>query len=261
MDTEQQVIIKLYHQDIGQYIMFTFVYAKCSSFERLELWDNLYYIASDMELPWVVVGDFNVVLHEDENIGGRPVHPPDYEDFAFCANSCGVFDLGYKGSPFTLWNSKPNVECIFKRLDRVFVKLPFQNLFSTIDVEYLIWTGSDYAPQFMSCGEQAANFIKPFKFLNLWNKHEAFKEVARQNWIADFIGDPYLMFKQKLKRVKIALFKWIKEIYRDIFKQLAIGEYIVKVKEMLFEEEPTVENRIVLQKAQAELKRYLIIEE
>nr|XP_009606476.1 uncharacterized protein LOC104100838 [Nicotiana tomentosiformis] len=86
-------------------------------------------------------------------------------------------------------------------------------------------------------------------------------EVVRQNWLADITGDPLLMFKHKLKRVKIALSKWSKLTYEDIFKQIALREDVARVKEMLFEEEPTVENRIVLQKAQSELKRYLIIDE
>lgn len=61
-----------------------------------------------MDMPWIVRGDFNVVLYEDENIGGLSVHPHKYEDFAFYVNSCGLFDLGYKGSPFTWWNDRPN---------------------------------------------------------------------------------------------------------------------------------------------------------
>ncbi|XP_019246545.1 PREDICTED: uncharacterized protein LOC109226206 [Nicotiana attenuata] len=68
------------------------------------------------------------------------------------------------------------------------------------------------------------------------------------------------MFKQKLKRVKAALSRWSRES-GDIFKRLSILEDIVRVKEILFEEEPTIENRIVLQKAQSELKKYLSIEE
>ncbi|XP_070039118.1 uncharacterized protein [Nicotiana tomentosiformis] len=137
--------------------------------ERLDLWDHLYYLASDMELPWLVGGDFTVILHEDEKIGGLPVHPPEYEDFAFCVNSCGLFEQGYKGSPFTWWNN--------------------------------------------------------------------------------------------IKRVKAALSKWSRETFGDIFKKLAIVEDIVRVKEMLFEEEPTTENRNVLLKAQSKLKKYLSIEE
>ncbi|XP_075111230.1 uncharacterized protein LOC142181699 [Nicotiana tabacum] len=229
--------------------------------DRLELRDHLYYLASDMELPWLVGGDFNVVLHEDEKIGRLPIHPPEYEDFAFCVNSCGFFEQGYKGSPFTRWNGRPNAECIFKRLDRIFMNLPFQNMLPTIEVKHLIRTGSDHAPLLMTWEEQNTNFIKPFRFLNFWTKHATFMDVVRQNWEADFIWDPFLMFKQKLKRVKAALSRWSRETFGDIFKLLAILEDIVRVKEMLFFEEPTIENRIVLQKAQSELKKYLSIEE
>ncbi|XP_070047248.1 uncharacterized protein [Nicotiana tomentosiformis] len=218
METTQQVTVKVLHHELGQHIMMTFVYAKCSSLERLELWDNLYYIASDMELPWLVGGDFNVVLHEDENIGGLPVHLPEYEDFAFCVNSCGLFDQGCKGSPFTWWNGRPNAECIFKRLDRIFVNFPFQNMMPTIEVGHLIRTRSDHAPLLMTYGEQVTNLVKLFKFLNFWTKHATFMDVVRQNWNVDFIGDPFLMFKHKLKKVKIALSKWSRDTFGDIFK-------------------------------------------
>nr|XP_016461422.1 PREDICTED: uncharacterized protein LOC107784758 [Nicotiana tabacum] len=200
----------------------TFVYAKCSSLERLELWDNLYYLTIGMELPWLVGGYFNVVLNEEEKIGGLLVYLPEYEDFAFCVNSCGLFDTGYKGSPFTWWNGRSNEECIFKRLDRIFVNQQFNTIFPTIEVEHLIRTRSDHAPLLMNCGEDAAYF---------------------------------------LKRVKTTLSHWSKLTYGDIFKQLDIREDIVRIKEIMFEEEPIRENRIVLQQAQVELKSYLSIKE
>nr|XP_016471225.1 PREDICTED: uncharacterized protein LOC107793393 [Nicotiana tabacum] len=212
-------------------------------------------------MPWIVGGDFNVVLHEDEKIGGLPVYPPEYEDFALCVNSCGLFDIGYNGSPFTWWNGRPNDQCIFKRLDRIFVNLSYQNLFPNIEVQYLIRTCSDHAPLLMSCGHEAMQFVKHFKFLNFWATHDTFTEVVRQKWVTNFIGDPFLMFKQKLKRLKSTLSQWSKLTFGDIFKQLAIREDIVRVKEILFEEEPTIQNRIVLQQAHAELKKYLSIEE
>nr|XP_016494758.1 PREDICTED: uncharacterized protein LOC107813948 [Nicotiana tabacum] len=243
-DIEQQVTVRVFHHDLGQHMMMTFVYAKCSAIERLDLWDHLYYLASDMELPWLVGRDFNVIFHEDEKIGGLPIHPPKYEDFAFCVNSCGLFEQGYKGSPLIWWNGRSNAECIFKRLDRIFVNLPFQNMLPTIEVEHLIRSGSDHAPLLMTCGVQTTNFVKTFRFLNFWTKHATFMDVVRQNWEADFIGDQFLMFKQNIKRVKAALSKWNRETFGDIFKQLAILEDIVRVKEMLFEEEPTTENRI-----------------
>ncbi|XP_075076623.1 uncharacterized protein LOC142163253 [Nicotiana tabacum] len=162
-----------------------------------------------MELPWLVGGDFYVILHEDEKIGGLPIHPPKYDDFAFFVNSCGLFDQGYKGSPFTWWNGRSNIECIFKRLDRILVNLPFQNMMLTIEVEHLISTGSDHAPLLITYGEQTTNFVKPFRFLNFWTKHDTFMEP-------------------KLKKVKATLSKLSRDTFGDIFKQLAILEDIVR---------------------------------
>ncbi|XP_075111413.1 uncharacterized protein LOC142181784 [Nicotiana tabacum] len=126
-----------------------------------------------------------------------------------------TYSTGYKGSPFTWWNGRPNAACVFKRLDRILVN----------------------------------------------TKQDTFMDVVKYKWNADFIRDPFLMFKHKLKRVKTALSKWSREIFGDILKKFAIPEDIVKVKEMLFEEEPTIENRIILQRAQTELKKYLSLEE
>ncbi|XP_060200158.1 uncharacterized protein LOC132628392 [Lycium barbarum] len=64
-----------------------------------------------------------------------------------------------------------------------------------------------------------------------------------------------------MKKAKSALSNWSKETFGDLFKQLTIREDIVKIKEQLFEESPLEENRMVLQKAQAEFKKYLHIEE
>lgn len=64
-----------------------------------------------------------------------------------------------------------------------------------------------------------------------------------------------------MKNLNVALAKWSRETYEDIFKEQAIREEVVKIKETLFEEEPSMHNRIVLHKAQAELKKYLYLEE
>ncbi|KAH0672646.1 hypothetical protein KY290_024879 [Solanum tuberosum] len=88
------------------------------------------------------------------------------------------------------------------------------------------------------------------------------KQVVRQNWCtANDIDNPFFSFKEKLKKLKTALTSWSKEVYGDIFKQLIIREDIVKIKEKLFEEDPSSLNRVVMQKAQAEFKKYLLFEE
>jgi len=86
-------------------------------------------------------------------------------------------------------------------------------------------------------------------------------EVVKNNWKADFEGDPFILFHHKLKRVKKALTQWSKETFGNIFQEIVTLEEIIKVKETQFERFPTTENREILHRAQAELKKQLNREE
>ncbi|XP_060182357.1 uncharacterized protein LOC132612025 [Lycium barbarum] len=260
-DLEQHITIKLLFQDWNKSLMVTMVYAKCDYLERISLWDSLYSLTDQMELPWLVGGDFNVIMNEDEKIGSLPVSPDEYEDFAFCINSCELFDINYKGSLFTLWNGRAGSDCIFKRLDRMIANSKLQDWFAHMEVQHLSKTGSDHAPLLLTCGESSYHIRKPFRFLKFWTKHKSFLEVVNQAWITDFEGDDFIRFKLKLKNVKSALYTWSKATFGDIFKQLTVREEVVKIKEQCFEEDPTPMNRMVLQQAQAALKKYVHYEE
>lgn len=43
-----------------------------------------------MDRPWLIGGDFNVVLSREEKIGGLPVVAVDYEDLKTCIGSCDL---------------------------------------------------------------------------------------------------------------------------------------------------------------------------
>lgn len=58
LDMEQQLTLKLFDTEDQKEFILTLVYAKCVSNERIELWDTLYSLASDMTLPWLVGGGF-----------------------------------------------------------------------------------------------------------------------------------------------------------------------------------------------------------
>lgn len=118
-DSDRQITSKLTCSDRVCYT--TLVYAKYSNNERLGLWDSIYNSASTMNSSWLVEGDFNVITNENEKIGGLFFLPNKYEDFSFCMNSCELFKINFKGSPFTWWNGRIGPDCIFKRLDRVVI--------------------------------------------------------------------------------------------------------------------------------------------
>lgn len=73
-DSNQQLTLLLTLED-GSQVMSTMVYAKCSVIERLRMWDDLYSLSLNISIPWMVGGDFNVILSDEENVGGLPVYP------------------------------------------------------------------------------------------------------------------------------------------------------------------------------------------
>ncbi|XP_019241599.1 PREDICTED: uncharacterized protein LOC109221581 [Nicotiana attenuata] len=261
INSEQQITMKLTNMDTQNSYIITIVYAKCDPIERIELWDNMYYLARDMTSPWLVAGDFNVILDEEEKFGGLPVSLNEVADFRHCVNTCNLTDLGFKGSIFTWWNGRAGEDCIFKRLDRCLANIEFQEMFPTIEVNHLSKTGSDHSPLFLTCKTDAIPIKKAFKFLNFWIKHPTFKTVVKDNWRIDFSGDPFYMFNQKLKKLKKALSAWSRNTYGDIFQKIASLEEVVIVHEAEFERSPTLQSRQRLQKVQADLIRYLTIEE
>ncbi|KAG5591021.1 hypothetical protein H5410_041535 [Solanum commersonii] len=259
-DSEQQLTLHLTMED-GQQFLTTVVYAKCSSIEGLSLWDDIYTLSQEFSLPWMVGGDFNVIQGDEEKIGGLPVYPQEYEDFAFCVNSCDLFDLHFSSSPFTWWNGRTDAGCLFKRLDRVVINQSMQDLMGNVELQHLARTGSDHAPLLLTCGGSNKPVSKPFKFLKFWTGRGVFKKVVLDNWCADCDGDIFVQLKQKLKKTKLSLSMWSKEKFGDIFKQLVIREEIVRLIEELFEQNPNSFNRAILQKTQAELKLYIHYEE
>ncbi|XP_009796364.2 uncharacterized protein [Nicotiana sylvestris] len=261
MDMVQQLTLKVFDIEDQQEFYLTMVYAKCDAIERTELWDSLYALGSDMNLPWIVGGDFNVIWDKEEKFGGFPVHINEVDDFRHCIDTSNLFYLGFKGSIYTWWNGRAEENCIFKRLDRCLANLEFQNLWPGIEVEHLTKIGSDHSPLLIKLSPEVAPIKKSFRFLNFWLKHESFHEVVRQNWQADFFANPFTMFNHKLKKLKKVLSIWSKATYGDIFQKLSSLEEVVKVHEAQFVLRPTLQNRERLQRVQADLFKVMALEE
>ncbi|XP_060195138.1 uncharacterized protein LOC132624361 [Lycium barbarum] len=274
-DNEQLLALKLTHLDSNQEIIATLIYASTERANKITQWDELYDMAYTINSPWIIGGDFNVILDKAEKYRGGdfnvildkaekyrglPVNFPEVEDFAHCLNICQVADLGFSGSIYTWWNGRSDEACIFKRLDKCLGNQAFQDTFPNFEVEYLIKQGSDHSPLLLTFKADTRVIKKPFRFLNFWIEQESFLETVKVNWEEQYRYDPFFNFHNKMKKVSRALTKWSKETFGDIFKQVATLEEIVKVHETAFEENPSQENRARLQSVQADLIRFYAIE-
>ncbi|XP_016465580.1 uncharacterized protein LOC107788409 [Nicotiana tabacum] len=198
----QQLTLRLMHSEKHVELILALVYAKCDRTERIELWDTLYAMTSDMTVPWLVGGEFNMIWDEEEKYGGFPVSLIEVYDFRHCINTCNLTDLGFKGSIFTWWNGRSEEECIFKRLDRCFGNTELQQTFPGLEITHLSKIGSDHCPMLLKCDIETTPIKKSVRFLNFWTKHETFKDVVKENWNADFSANPFFIFNYKLKKLK-----------------------------------------------------------
>ncbi|KAG5595366.1 hypothetical protein H5410_036598 [Solanum commersonii] len=105
----------------------TLFYAKCTSEDRLMLWEDIYQMAETIDSPWLIGGNFNVVLNVNEKIGGLPVQEVNHDNFKTCIQSCDLLKMKFKCSPFTWWNGRVGNDCIFERLDKVFLNQHMRN--------------------------------------------------------------------------------------------------------------------------------------
>ncbi|KAG5594126.1 hypothetical protein H5410_035358 [Solanum commersonii] len=101
-DSIQHLTLKFTQQGSSKEFMITAVYARCSAIERLELWEELEWLAERLQIPWIVGGDFNVIMNEEEKLEDRQITKVSSSEA--CTHG-GMEEAGE--------------DSIFKRLDRV----------------------------------------------------------------------------------------------------------------------------------------------
>ncbi|KAH0639411.1 hypothetical protein KY285_035997 [Solanum tuberosum] len=70
--------------------------------QRLNLWEDLYQVAYAIDRPWLIGGNFNIVLNVEEKIGGLPILDtskgnPGPSSTAFCVRDYNGNLVGAKG--------------------------------------------------------------------------------------------------------------------------------------------------------------------
>ncbi|KAI9184691.1 hypothetical protein LWI28_000006 [Acer negundo] len=121
--TSNQCLTVLLSADSGS-LLATFVYAKCSHFERRVLWEQLHGI-SDFNVPWVVLGDFNTIHFDSEKVGGRPHNSLSMAEFNECTSRCGLLDVRFEGRQLSWCNSHQGLTRSWAKLDRVLINNDF----------------------------------------------------------------------------------------------------------------------------------------
>ncbi|KAL0356478.1 UNVERIFIED_CONTAM: putative ribonuclease H protein [Sesamum radiatum] len=128
---EQLLHVRLSSNDTPKGVLCSWVYAKHTRAERRLLWDELRNIDPGDE-PWLLGGDFNIILHASERKGGAPPKIKTMEDFGDMLLDCGLQDAGFEGAQFTWSRSR-----LWQRLDRFLFSHTWTHAFPLSRVQHL----------------------------------------------------------------------------------------------------------------------------
>ena len=153
------------------------IYASPRLVERRILWENFKTMAHLHNLPWLMLGDFNEVLCNDDKFGGNHVNLNRALEFKDCLDECNMVDLGFVGPKFTWTNRRPISSLILERIDRFFAN-PWRILYLEALVTHLPRTFLDHYPVLIElCRVSVNQQNKTFHFQTMWLFHQDFPRV------------------------------------------------------------------------------------
>ncbi|XP_026438997.1 uncharacterized protein LOC113337550 [Papaver somniferum] len=170
-------------------------------------WNVLDGISDDVHRPWMLLGDFNFVMHESEKQGGIDANSliPDFI-------RAKMIDLNFNeifsfGNPFTWCNRRFRnpAELIFEKLDRGFMNDKWVSLLPQTRVTNLGRVYSDYSTILANCFHSEQKLHIPYKFFKCWQLSPDFKDVLSSSWSKGVKGSPSFVVAGKLRNVKFDL--------------------------------------------------------
>ncbi|XP_011081406.1 uncharacterized protein LOC105164454 [Sesamum indicum] len=233
--------------------IFCTIYAKCYRTPRRILSDELTRI-SHQNVPWLVGGDFNAILHPNENQGGDMRRIGSMDDFNDMMFDTGLIDAGFEGEPFTWTNNR-----VWRRLDRVLYSKEWTESFNTTRVLHLPRRLSDHHPLLINATNVEDKKPSSFRFQNMWLKHHTFLDTVKQSWCLPTEGYGMYKLQQKIYRIKVLLKLWNKDTSGNVFTTVEQAKQNATEAEKRFNMDPSEANLIDLKRSNAALVHALTL--
>jgi exonuclease III len=162
----------------------TFVYGEPRTHERYNMWNLLKRIKPLLPGPWLMLGDFNECMWQQEHFSASRRGDKQMSDFRETLSFCDLFDLGFKGRPWTFDNKQEGRRNVRVRLDRAVASTDWSNLFPNNQVMHLTSSRSDHCPILLSLDNYGAvTRSKPMRRYEVfWEREASLGQEIEQAW-------------------------------------------------------------------------------
>lgn len=107
----------------------TCVYGEPRVEDRHHMWELLQQLRGQVDVPWLVMGDFNEAMWQFEHFSSRPRNETQMLAFRDTLELCGLVDLGFSGVPYTFDNKQREPKNVKVRLDRAVANFVWRDRF------------------------------------------------------------------------------------------------------------------------------------
>lgn len=138
-------------------------------------WHRLRTLNAQHSLPWIVLGDFNEILSNEEKEGGnqRPLR------YMQAFQEALLDDLGFVGDKFTWQRGR-----IRERLDRGVVNDTWRQIYPNAAMVHMGYSDSDHRPILLDTEYHMArsDVVRQKRFEARWIEEKTFTKVAANDW-------------------------------------------------------------------------------
>ncbi|KAL6564968.1 hypothetical protein OROMI_016418 [Orobanche minor] len=254
-NTEQMLHVEVNCSSIPTVFFLTVVYGRNTKIQRRDLWDDLLSVSQN-QVPWMVGGDFNIILQPEEKKGGAGPIQSDMEEFSDCLLNCNLSDVGFARTHFTWYH-----DGVWQRLDWILVSPKWYSSFPSMSIRHLPKYQSDHNSLLCQFDQNIAIRKTSFRFQNMWAKHHLFLPSVQESWGIHTFSRGMFKLSEKLVRLKYTLKEWNTHHFVNIFNKIDQAQYAVEVAEKDFDYDPSPPNRSYLNKMNANLTLTLSMEE
>ena len=189
--------------------------------ERNTLWSDLTNIADGcLNVPWIVLGDFNTVPYTNEKVGGRQLSKSQLQSFNDYINTATLTDMKSVDNWLSWSNQGAANRKIMARLNRCLINQEWLIVYPDSLLEYDALLFSDHSLMYIHADKATLKGKKPFRFFDMWSTHPQFLDVIRSAWNVNVHGSPPYILCQKLKAYKAALKEWNTNTFGNITTQV-----------------------------------------
>ncbi|GKV39420.1 hypothetical protein SLEP1_g47185 [Rubroshorea leprosula] len=189
---------------------FSFIYGEPNIQMRRDMWRRVIALKRDAVIPWLLMGDLNLVGDSYDKKGKRPPLVTDRRLLEELTTSCCLRELAYRGARYT-WSRGS----ISERLDRALSNERWSQLFPNAQLFHCTRIGSDHCPLLLCLKAIPVFPRKQFRYELKWQQHREYEGVIAQGWATERPGSPLYCMSSKLAHCRKHLMHWWKHTGRN----------------------------------------------